>query len=65
MCKVAVLIYPYCPNIAVNMAQQLKIDINMKLDELKPKMIKAGKLIEKSEIQPVFLRLDSEFAVKK
>ena len=65
MCKVALLIYPYCPNIATNMAQQLKIDINMKLDELKPKMIKAGKLIEKSEIQPVFLRLDSEFAVKK
>ena len=65
MTKVAVLIYPYCPNIAANMAKQLKIDINMKLDELKPKMIKTGKLIEKSEIQPVFLRLDSEFAVKK
>ena len=65
MTKVAVLIYPYCPNIAANMARQLKIDVNMKLDELKPKMIKAGKLIEKSEIQPVFLRLDSEFAVKK
>ena len=65
MTKVAVLIYPYCPNIATNMAKQLKIDINIKLDELKPKMIEAGKLIEKSEIQPVFLRLDSEFAVKK
>ena len=65
MAKVAVLIYPYCPNIAANMAHQLKIDINIKLDNLKTKMIKAGKLIEKSEIQPVFLRLDSEFAVKK
>ena len=65
MARVAVLIYPYCPNIASNMARQLKIDVNMKLDELKPKMIKIGKLIEKSEIQPVFLRLDSEFAVKK
>ena len=47
------------------MAKQLKIDVNIKLDELKAKMIKTGKLIEKSEIQPVFLRLDSEFAVKK
>lgn len=65
MTKVAVLIYPYCPNIAANMAKQLKIDVNIKLDELKAKMIKTGKLIEKSEIQPVFLRLDSEFAVKK
>lgn len=65
MTKVAVLIYPYCPNIAQKMAQQLKIDINMNLDELSAKMIKEGKLIEKSEIQPVFLRMDSEFAVKK
>ena len=65
MCKVAVLIYPYCPNIASNMARQLKINIDTKLDDLTPKMVKEGKLIEKSEIQPVFLRLDSEFAVKK
>ena len=57
MARVAVLIYPYCPNIASNMARQLKIDVNIKLDELKPKMISVGKLIEKSEIQPVFLRL--------
>ena len=65
MCKVAILIYPYCPSIAANMARQLKINTNIKLDDLTPKMIKSGKLIEKSEIEPVFLRLDSEFAVKK
>lgn len=65
MTRVAVLIYPYCPNIAQKMARQLKIDVNMKLADLKPCMLQAGKLIEKSEIEPVFLRIDSEFAVKK
>ncbi len=65
MTKVGILIKPFCPNIAEKIAKQLKIDSDIKLDDLKEKMIKEGKLISKEEIEPVFLRLDSEFAVKK
>ena len=64
MCVISSLIYPYCPNIASKMAQQLKYDINTKLDDIKAGNIKTGKLISKEEIQPVFLRLDSELADK-
>ena len=65
MVYVGILIKPFCPNIAAEIARQLNFDIDMKLDELKPKMIPAGKLISKEDIKPVFLRLDSEFADKK
>lgn len=61
---VTALIYPFCPNIAEEMAKQLKFDLNIKLDDLTDNNIKVGKLIEKDEIKPVFLRLDSEFADK-
>lgn len=64
MCIVSALIYPYCPNIAKEMAKQLKFDLNIKLDNLTLDNIKVGKLISKEEITPVFLRLDSEFADK-
>ena len=64
MCVVASLIYPYCPNIASKMAQQLSYDLTTKLDDIEIKNIKAGKLISKEEISPVFLRLDSELADK-
>lgn len=64
MAIVTVLIYPFCPNIAKEMARQLKVDLNIKLDDLTANNIKVGKLIEKDEIKPVFLRLDSEFADK-
>lgn len=64
MCIVSALIYPFCPNIAKEMAKQLKFDLNIKLDDLSLNNIKIGKLIEKDEIKPVFLRLDSEFADK-
>ena len=60
MAKVAILIEPYCPNIASDMAKQLKIDVNMKYSEIEDLMVKEGKLITKEEIHPVFLRLDSE-----
>lgn len=60
MAKVAILIEPYCPNIATDMAKQLKINIDMKYSEIEDLMIKEGKLITKEEIHPVFLRLDSE-----
>lgn len=64
MCVVASLIEPYCPNIAKAMAQQLKYDINTMYDDIKLNNIKAGKLISKEDIKPVFLRLDSELADK-
>lgn len=64
MCLISALIYPFCPNIARNMASQLSFDINTKLDDLTSDNIKVGKLIKKEDIKPVFLRLDSELADK-
>ncbi len=64
MCVISSLIYPYCPNIANKMAKQLKYDIEKPYDEINFNNIKAGKLISKEEITPVFLRLDSELADK-
>lgn len=64
MCVVSALIYPYCPNIAKDMAEQLSFDLSTKLDDLTADNIKTGKLISKEEIHPVFLRLDSELADK-
>ena len=64
MCVVSSLIYPYCPNIAQKMAKQLKYDINTKYDDITLDNIKVGKLISKEEIEPVFLRIDSELADK-
>ncbi len=65
MTKITLLIEPYCPNIAKLMANQLKLDINLKYTDIQPNMIKPGKLISKEEITPVFLRLDSSFATNK
>lgn len=65
MCVVSSLIYPLCPNIARDMAGQLKFDLSTKLDALTLSNIKTGKLISKEEIKPVFLRLDSELATNK
>ena len=64
MCIVSSLIYPYCPNIAKEMAKQLSFNLDTKLDDLTCDNIKVGKLISKEEIKPVFLRIDSEFADK-
>jgi hypothetical protein len=64
MCVVSSLIYPYCPNIAADMAKQLSYDINTKYDNITTSNIKSGKLISKDEIHPVFLRVDSELADK-
>lgn len=64
MCIVSSLIYPYCPNIAKDMASQLSYDINTKYDDVTTSNIKTGKLISKEEIHPVFLRVDSELADK-
>ena len=64
MCVVSSLIYPYCPNIAHDMAKQLSYDLSIKLQNLKADNIKVGHLIDKADIHPVFLRLDSELADK-
>ena len=64
MCIVSSLIYPYCPNIAQDMANQLSYDLSTKLDKITINNIKAGKLISKEDIHPVFLRVDSELADK-
>ena len=64
MCVVTSLIYPYCPNIAKAMAEQLSYDLNTKLDDITCDNIKIGHLIDKENIKPVFLRMDSELADK-
>ena len=64
MCVIASLIYPYCPNIAKAMAEQLSYDLSTKLDNVTCDNIKAGHLIDKENIVPVFLRMDSELADK-
>ena len=65
MCIISALIYPYCPNIAHAMAEQLGFDLSIKLDDLTCSNLKAGHLIDKENIKPVFLRMDSELADKK
>ncbi len=64
MCVISYLIEPFCPNIARKMANQLSFDLNIKYDDLNTDNIKIGKLIEKDDIKPVFLRMDSELADK-
>lgn len=64
MCIISALIYPYCPNIAREMARQLSFDLSTKLDDLTCDNIKTGKLISKDEIKPVFLRVDSSLLTK-
>ena len=64
MTVIASLIYPYCPNIAEAMAEQLSYDIGKKLDDITCEDLKAGHLIDKENISPVFLRIDSELADK-
>lgn len=65
MTVIASLIYPYCPNIAQAMSEQLSYDLNIKLDDITCDSLKAGHLIDKENIKPVFLRMDSELADKK
>ena len=65
MTVIASLIYPYCPNIAQAMSEQLSYDLNIKLDDITCDSLKSGHLIDKENIKPVFLRMDSELADKK
>ena len=65
LCVIASLIYPFCPNIAKSMAEQLSYNLNTKFNCLTCSNIKAGHLIDKDNIKPVFLRMDSEIAGDK
>ena len=65
MCVISSLIYPFCPNIAKAMSEQLSFDLSISLDNLTCANLKAGHLIDKENIKPVFLRMDSELAEKK
>ena len=62
---IAILIYPYCPNIAADVLSQLDEEKNFKYEKLVWGSLKLGKITEKDKIKPVFLRLDSEFAKDK
>ena len=46
------------------MAEQLSYDLDTKLDNITCDNIKVGHLIDKENIKPVFLRMDSELADK-
>ena len=66
--QVSVLIYPFVPNIAQNMWEQLAQQDNISdvlLSDLEWGGIKEGKIASKETVKPVFLRLDSEFAGDK
>ncbi|MCD7781034.1 MAG: methionine--tRNA ligase [Candidatus Gastranaerophilales bacterium] len=65
MRHIAIMIYPYCPNIAENILTQLNEKADFKYTNLYWGGLKNGKITEKDKIKPVFLRLDSEFATDK
>ncbi len=62
--KIAILLYPYCPNISKAIFQQLSTDINIKFSDIDKKLF-SGKITDKNKIKPVFPRIDSEFATDK
>jgi methionyl-tRNA synthetase len=63
--QVAVMIYPFTPNISQDMWQQLGQNGNVcdvKYDDLKWGDLQAGKIASAETVKPVFLRLESELA---
>lgn len=68
MRNVAVLIYPFCPNIAQDIWEQLSCDgkvADVKYSGLSWGGLKTGKIASVDTVKPVFLRLDSELAGDK
>ena len=65
MRHIAIMLYPFCPNIAEDILTQLNEPVDFKYDRLEWNGLKTGKITEKEKIKPVFLRLDSEFATDK
>lgn len=65
MRHVAVLLYPYVPNISADIWNQLSCEgrvADVKLDDLKWNGLEIGNIATKETVSPVFLRLDSELA---
>jgi len=63
---IAIAIYPYCPNIAKDINEQLSLgNSSFKFENLKWGKLPEGVITEKLKIKPVFLRLDSELATGK
>lgn len=61
----SIMTEPIVPNIAKNMRSQLAIDNTTSYDLLQWGGLKAGSVIEKANISPVFLRLGSQIAGDK
>ncbi|MEI8377918.1 MAG: class I tRNA ligase family protein, partial [bacterium] len=65
---VAVLIYPFCPNISQDIWSQLSCEgevADIRYSDLGWGGLKVGKIATLETVKPVFLRLDSEFAGDK
>ena len=65
MRKIAVMLYPYCPNISGKIFKQLSLEKSIKYSQIEQNKLQAGKITEKEKISPVFPRMDSEFATDK
>ena len=65
MRHIGIMLYPFCHNISKDILIQLNEDLDFKYDKLEWGIIKEGKITDKEKIKPVFLRLDSEFAIDK
>ena len=63
--KIAVMLYPYCPNISNEIFSQLSAEADVKFADVKNDELQAGKITEKEKIHPVFPRMDSELAKDK
>lgn len=63
--KIAVMLYPYCPNISKEIFDQLSLQPVVDYAKVGENKISAGKITEKAKIHPVFPRVDSEFATDK
>lgn len=63
--KIAVMLYPFCPNISKEIFDQLSAEMNVDYNEINNYRLKAGKITEKEKIHPVFPRMDSELAQDK
>ena len=65
MRKIAIMLYPFCPNISEKIFTQLSAEKHIKYNQTEENSLKAGKITEKEKISPVFPRMDSEFATDK
>ncbi len=62
---IAVMLYPFCPNISFDILSQLNTEHNFKYDSLKWGAGNFNRIADKEKIKPVFVRLESELAAGK